>query len=50
MVSVNITELIWQAKTRGKSRFVVHLFDIPIYGVNGVILHFLRLPLDVNSL
>ena len=51
-MSVSITELIWQAKTREKSnqevgnlRFVVfQLFAIPIYSVNGVIM------IDVNSL
>ena len=58
MKSVSITELIRQAKTSDKSnqvvgnlRFVVFQhFAIPIYSVNRVILHSLRLPLDVNSL
>jgi hypothetical protein len=53
MMSVSITLLILQAKTRekGNLRFVgFQVFAYPIYRVCGVILHFLKLPLDVNSL
>jgi hypothetical protein len=57
-MSVSITELIWQAKPEkkynqevGNLRFVVfQLISYRIYSVYGVILHFLRLSLDVNSL
>jgi hypothetical protein len=58
MMSVSITELIWQAKTWEKSnrevgnpRFVVfQLIVFLLYCVNWVILNLLRLPLDVNRL
>ena len=58
MMSVIITELIWQEKPEkkynqevGNLRFVVfQVIAYPIYSVYGDRVHFLWLPLDVNSL
>jgi hypothetical protein len=57
-MSVSITDLIWQAKNGEKTNQEVgnlmfvgfQVLAYPIYNLCGVILHFLRLSLDVNSL
>ena len=57
-MSVSITELIWQAKTQGKSIQEVEFFDVGNFQLNayrvpkwlGPRLQFLWLPLDVKSL
>jgi hypothetical protein len=52
-MSVSITELIWQAKTKqevGNLRFVVFELSTIEYTVGYWLLHFLGLLLDVNRL
>ena len=55
-MSVSITELYKKPEKKsnqevGNLSFVgFHVLAYPIYSVCGVILHFLRLPLDVNRL